>query len=92
MNVFIDKAGDIDEELPMKQRSAKLKKRSHTLQFIPQVFIQTIAVCVSGKIERIVLYWWKLGLHNFSTVGYLSVKDFITSAVFTNAFLINYKL
>ena len=26
LNAFIDKAGDIDEELPTKQRSAKLKK------------------------------------------------------------------
>ena len=30
LNVFIDKAGDIDEELPMKQRSAKLKKEELT--------------------------------------------------------------
>ena len=90
--------------------------RSHTLQFIPQVFKRPLLwrpVCVSGKIERIALYRWKLGLqtprhfrrwgglcahtrkkkklglHNFSTVEYLSVKDFVTSAIFTNTFLIN---
>ena len=30
LNAFIDKAGDIDEELPAKQRSAKLKKEDLT--------------------------------------------------------------
>ena len=30
LNAFIDKAGDTDEELPMKQRSAKLKKEDLT--------------------------------------------------------------
>ena len=67
---------------------------SHTLQFISQVFKRPLLwrpVCVSGKIERIILHRWKLDLHNFSTVEYLSVKDFVTSAIFTNTFLINYK-
>ena len=61
--------------------------RSHTLQFIPQVSKRPLLwrpACVSGKIERVVLYQWKLGLHNFLTVEYLSVQDFATSTIFTN--------
>ena len=77
----------------MKQCSANWRRKISQLQFIPEVFKRPLLwrpVCVSGKIERIVFYRWKLGLHNFLMVEYLSVKDFVTSTIFTNAFLIKY--
>ena len=77
---------------------SQTERRSHTLQFIPQVFKRLLLwrpVCVSGKIIECTLLnctlLVKTCLHNFSMVEYLSITDFVTSTIFTNTFLINSK-